>query len=212
MAPKVKEAMSWASEAIETACGWAVAALALYAILFVDLNGNGRLIDTVQAAAREALGMAPAPRPVAVQTRVVPVRPVDEAKLAQDRMLTIPDVPEHEIAVPVVAANQPSPAETITDAPADPGAGKSWRKHLTGSLRSFTVYGRGEQASVTSAAAPAAGGSASGKAAASAAPTPAVAMSAYHQASVSAPAQARPGVSDHVVRVGETSDGVRNFR
>jgi len=207
MAPKVREAMSWASEAVETACGWALAALAVYAVLFVDFNGNGRLIDSIRGAAREAVGEAPAPRPAALRTRVVPVRPVDEAKVAQDRMLTLPEVADQEIRVPVAAADQP--AETITDAPADPRAGKDWRKHLTTSLRKFTVYGRGEQTSSASASVSSASGATAR--ASGAAPTAAVAASAYRQGAAF-PAQARPGVSDHVVKVDGTSDNVRNFR
>ncbi len=211
MAPKVKEALNWATEAVETACGWAAAVVLVYAVLFMDFNGNGRLIDSIKGAAQEALGAAPAPRPVAVQTRVVPVRPVDEEKVAQDRMLTLPEVANEEIRVPVAAADQPRPAEQMTDAPADAGAKGDWRKHLTTSLRSFTVYGRGEQTSSASASATSAVKGAAVKASA-AAPTQAVAASAFRQG-LSAPAQARPGVSDHVVRVGDApADGVRNFR
>jgi hypothetical protein len=209
MAPKVKEAVDWAKEAVETACGWAAVVVVAYALLFMDFNGNGRLIDSIKGAAQEAMGVAPAPRPVALRTRVVPVRPVDEAKVAQDRMFAIPEVANEEIRVPVVAADQPRVADEMTDAPADTNAKGDWRKHLTSSLRSFTVYGRGDQSS--SASASASKGTAATKVSAPA-PTAAVAVSAFSQGS-STPAQARPGVSDHVSRVGEApADGVRNFR
>ena len=210
MAPKVKEALSWLSEAAETAAGWATVVLIAYALLFMDLNGNGRLVDTFSAAAREALGLAPAPKAVAVQTRVVPVRPVDEAKVAQDRMFAIPEEPQQEIRVPVAANDQPRP-EQMTDAPADASAGKDWRKHLSTKLRTFTVYGRGDETSSASASAANAPASASG-AGAVPAPTPAASGSAARLGS-SAPAVARPGVSSRVSRVGEApADSVRNFR
>lgn len=208
MAPKVKEALSWLSEAAETAAGWATVALIAYALLFMDLNGNGRLVDTFSAAAREALGLAPAPKPVAVQTRVVPVRPVDEAKVAQDRMFALPEESQQEIRVPVAANDQPRP-ETLTDAPADASAGKDWRKHLSTQLRTFTVYGRGEQSSSASASAT---NAAPGSAPSAAVPTPAAPGSAARLGSAT-PAVARPGVSSRASRVGaEPADSVRNFR
>lgn len=210
MAPKVKEAMSWAKEAVETACGWAAVVVVAYALLFMDFQGNGRLIDSIKGAAQEAMGVAPAPRPVALRTRIVPVRPIDEARVAQDRMFAIPEVANEEIRVPVVAADQPRVADELTDAPADASAKGDWRKHLTTSLRSFTVYGRGEQSSSASASASA--GKPAATRVSAPAPTAAVASSAFSQGS-STPAQARPGVSDHVSRVGEApADGVRNFR
>ncbi|MBI3564157.1 MAG: hypothetical protein HY079_03060 [Elusimicrobia bacterium] len=209
MAPKVKEALSWVSEAVETAAGWAVVFVIAYALLFMDFNGNGRLVDTFKAAAREALGMAPAPRQVAVRTRVVPVRPVDEARVAQDRMFAIPEVADQEIRVPVAAADQPRPSEQITDAPADASAGGDWRKHLSTKLRTFTVYGRGETTSSASAAVQDAPASAAAKASA---PTPAAPGSAA-RLGASTPPAARPGVSSRVSRVGEApADSVRNFR
>lgn len=209
MASKVKEALSWLSEAAETAAGWAAVFVIAYALLFMDLNGNGRLVDTFRAAAREALGTAPAPRVVAVQTRVVPVRPVDEAKVAQDRMFALPEVDDREIRVPVAAADQPRPPEQLTDAPADASAGADWRRHLSTKLRTFTVYGRGETPSIVGGA-PA--NTPTAAAAKAAAPTPSVPGSAY-RLGASAPAQARPGVSSRVVKVGDApADSVRNFR
>lgn len=207
MAPKVKEAMGWASEAIETAAGWAIVAVALYGLLFVDMTGNGRLWDAMRGVAKDSFAAQPAPRgDVAVEVRRVPVRPPDLAVKAQNHMLLVPEVPDHEIDVPVVASNQsPAPADRMTDAPADAHAGKDWRVHIKGQMRTFTVYGRGEERSSASASvtdAPAA--------AADSAPTPSVAASAYR---AGAGAIARPGIASRVTPVSDgAADGVRNFR
>lgn len=213
MAPKVKEAMGVMSDALETACGWAFVAVALYALLFVNMTGNGTLWDSMRGVFMDA--SVAAPKAAAVQVRVVPVRPVDAMAVAQNRMLMVPGEPEKEFAVPVVASQQAAvrPADQITDAPTDGKTG-DWHKHLNGSLRTFTVYGEGEQHSSASAggAASAASGStgaSSARPAAAIPATPAVAASAYH-AGISA--EARPGVTDHVSQVGDSTDGVRNFR
>jgi hypothetical protein len=212
MAPKVKEAMGVLSGVIETACGWAFVAVALYAMLFVNMTGNGTLYDAARSMALEAAGL-PNPKKVDVQRRVVPVRPVDSISAEQNRMLMVPGEPEKEFAVTVAAPQQPRAAEQITDAPADASAGTNWQKHLNGSLRSFTVYGNGDQRSSASASA----GSASGAPAAAHAPAPVVASatpatsgSAYHAGIT---AEARPGVSDHVSAINSgAGDGVNNFR
>jgi hypothetical protein len=215
MAPKAKAALGAMSDALETACGWAFCAVALYALLFLNLTGNGALWESLRAVVLDA---APAEMSMnaAVQTRVVPVRPPgadDKAVKAQDRMLLIPSEPEHEFKVPVVAQQQGGRGpDQITDAPADATAGRDWHKHLNGSLRTFTVYGNGDQPSVASASAGSAKnstGSAPVRAAAPA-PTPATAVSAYHAGLTAA---ARPGVTDHVSQVDAgTADGVQNFR
>jgi hypothetical protein len=211
MAPKVKEAMGVMSDALETACGWAFVAVALYALLFVNMTGNGTLWDSMRGVFMDA-SIAP-PKDAAVQVRTVPVRPVDSMTVAQNRMLMVPGEPEKEFTVPVLAADQPRAAGQITDAPSDGKTGKDWRKHLDGSLRKFTVYGAGEQhssASTSAGAAQGSSGASSGHAVAIQAATPAVAASAYHAGIT---AEARPGVTDHVSQVGEgTGDGVRNFR
>lgn len=207
MAPKVKAAMDVLTEALETALGWAFCAVALYALLFVNMTGNGTLWDSIRGVVLDE--PAPARTNVAVQTRVVPVRPVDPMEKAQDRMLMVPTVPDKEFSVPVVAQNQPvRAADQITDAPRDASAGKDWRRHLTGSLRTFTVYGEGDEHSSASASA-ASAAPARGASAAAPAPTPATASSAYHAGFA---ATARPGVSDHISSVGNVGDGVRNFR
>lgn len=208
MAPKVKAAVGVVSEAIETALGWAFIAVALYALLFVNMTGNGALWDSIRGVVMDAPAAAPAN--VAVQTRVVPVRPVDAMEKAQDRMLMVPTIPDQEFKVPVVAQNQPvRAADQITDAPADAKAGKSWQRHLTGSLRTFTVYGEGDEHSSASASATNVSAPAAGATAVAAAPTPATSRSAYR---AGAAAIARPGISDHIAPQGNVGDGVRNFR
>jgi hypothetical protein len=215
MAPKAKEAFGVMSDALETACGWALCAIALYGLLFVNLTGNGTLWDSLRGVILDQVA-APAPMNAAVQTRVVPVRPADPdagAVKDQNRMLLIPNEPEKEFKVPVLAQQESGrTADQITDAPADAKAGTDWRKHLTGSLRTFTVYGNGDQQSSASASAGSvktAAGPASARAAAPA-PTPATEVSAYHAGIAAA---ARPGVTDHVSQVDAgTADGVQNFR
>ena len=215
MAPKAKDAIGVMSDALETACGWALCAVALYALLFVNLTGNGTLWESLRGVVQDQIP-APALMNAAVQTRVVPARPPDPdagAVKEQNRMLLIPNEPDKEFKVPVVAQAQPErAADQITDAPADARAGTDWHKHLTGSLRTFTVYGNGDQQSSASASAgsgKAASGSAPARSAATA-PTPATEVSAYRAGITAA---ARPGVTDHVSQVDAgTADGVQNFR
>jgi len=208
MAPKVKEAMSWMSDAVETAAGWAIVAVAVYGLLFVDMTGNGRLWDAIRGVAQDSVP-AKTPGNVAVQIRRVPVRPADYETKAQNRMLLVPEVPDKEIEVAVVAP-QPASGDQLTDAPADAHAGKDWRVHLKGEMRKFSVYGKGEERSSASASAVSAPAAARAQDVAVSAPTPAAAVSAYRAGSA---AEARPGIGDHVTRVSDgASDGVRNFR
>lgn len=212
MAPKVKaavgEAASWLSEALETAAGWALIVVAAYGLLFVDLTGNGRLWDALRGAIQENAQLPPPAKNMAVEMHVVPVRPPDEAVKAQNHMLLVPEEPEKEISVPVAAAVQPARPEALTDAPADARAsGKDWKKHLTSRLRTFTVYGEGEEHSSASASNGAS--AASRSVAASPVPTPATADSAYK---AGAAASARPGISSRVTPVSNgAADSVRNF-
>jgi hypothetical protein len=196
MAPGAKQAMS---DALKTACGWAFCVVALYALLFANVSGNGALWDSLRGIIRD---VEPAPVSMsAAVTLTAPARPEATAAKAQDRMLMISDQ---------LAQQQPARAvDQITDAPADAKAGKDWRMHLTTTLRKFTIYGDGEQRSSASiSAAPA--HAASGTSSVPAAPTPATSFSAY-RAGVSA--EARPGVSDRVAPMDTAaSDGVRNFR
>jgi hypothetical protein len=211
MAPKVKAAMDLMTEAVSIALTCAVAAAGIYALMFVDLTGNGRLWDALRGVAQESSN-ADHPGINLSRVRRVPVRPVDMEAEAQNHMLVLPEVPQQEIKVVVAEAKPVSPEmavapEQMTDAPADKTAGKDWRAHLTGALRTFTVYGEGEQSS--SASASSVKGT-SRAAAAAPAPTQAAPESAYQ---AGAAAEARPGIGDHVSRVsGGTQDGVRNFR
>jgi hypothetical protein len=206
MAPKVKEAMSCLSDAMEMAAGCALVVVAAYAILLVDLTGNGRLWDAARGLAFDSTAPAPLQN-TAVVTRAVPVRPQGLEERAQSRMLVLPEVPDKEVKVAVLASEQPFRAEALTDALSDAQPGKDWRVHLNGGLRTFTVYGKGDERSSASASATA---SAAPAAAVVPAPTPAVAASAYRAGAASG---ARPGISDHVARIsGVSGDGVRNFR
>jgi hypothetical protein len=207
MAPKVKAAMGTMSEVLKTALEWALCAVAGYGIMFVNVTGDGNLWDSVRGIVMDAREPG-VPANVAVQTRVVPVRPEDSAVKAQNRMLLVPEV-NQEFSVPVQAAQQPAQAERVGDAPADAKAGKDWRRHLTGSLRTFTVYGEGEQRNSASASAGSVSAPGSTSAGAAAAPTPSVASSSYRAGFTAA---ARPGITDHVSRIGDSADGVRNFR
>jgi len=208
MAPKVKAAMDWLTEAVSIALTCAVAAAGIYALLFVDITGNGRLWDALRGVAQDSAAQNHAGISVS-RIRRVPVRPVDMEVEAQNRMLVLPEVTQQEIKVVVAAADQPRVAapEPLTDAPADKGVGKDWRKHLAGEMRRFTVYGKGEQSSSASAAV---ADVSAPQAQPAPAPTPAAPDSAY-QSGVAA--EARPGIGDRVSRVsGGTADGVRNFR
>jgi hypothetical protein len=207
MAPRVKEAVNWLSDALETAAGWAIVAVALYGILFVDISGNGRLWDAVRGVAQDTTQSAPVTKG-GVQMRVVPVRPPDLAVKAQNHMLLVPEADEQELHVAVQA---PAAApEQLTDSPADTRAGRDWRVGLKGKLRTFTVYGRGEERSSASASVGSAPAASAQPASASYRPTPAVAESAYRQGAV---AEARPGISSRVTPVATSAaDGVRNFR
>ncbi|MDE2491553.1 MAG: hypothetical protein KGM24_11955 [Elusimicrobia bacterium] len=211
MTRKVKTAAEWLSEAIETACGWALGATLIYALLFTNLSGNGRLWDAMKGYLQDQEAQATAPRRVVTTiARVVPPATGDELAREQDRMLFVPEAPNKPVVVAALAAHQPRPSAALTDAPADKGAsaGSNWEVHLKGSLPAFSIYGDGEQRS--SAVARVGSYSAPAAAEAVAAPTPSVAGSAYRSGFAAA---ARPGIGDHVSNVsGGISDGVRNFK
>ena len=198
----------WISEAFETACGWAFCAVALYALLFLNLTGNGTLWDSLRGVVQDARQVSA--RNGAVQTRVVPVRPPELQEKMQNHMLMVPEGSGQSIAVPVVAAVQQRPSSQMTDAPADASAGKDWKVHLQSQLRTFTVYGQGDSSGPAAPSAKSAKGPASVASAPAPGPTPASISSAYHAGIA---AVARPGIGDHVTRVGDGgSDGLRNFR
>lgn len=148
MTAKVKSVLSIAGEALETAAGYALVAVGIYAVLFVDITGGGSLWSSlrhVQSAAQEGVES-----PNATRIVKVPVRPVEE-KVHEDRMLAVFDEPVSNEAIaaayPAADSSSRRPSAAFTDTPADPGTGKTWKKSLKGDLRKFTVYGRGDETS-----------------------------------------------------------------
>jgi len=145
MTAKVKSALSILSEALETAAGYALVAVALYAILFVDMTGGGSLWNSLkhlQSTANEEISSPNATRVVKVPTQAV------AEKVHEDRILAVFDeAPSGSVAAvyqaPESIVSRPSAA--LTDTPADVHAGKTWKRDIKGSLRSFTVYGHGDQ-------------------------------------------------------------------
>ena len=101
------------------------------------------------------------------------------------------------------------PSAAFTDTPADPGAGKTWKRSLKGVLRNFTVYGNGEQ---TTSATMTAGVSA-GRAAPAPVATPAATGAEGSAARADTVASARPGVGSRLshgaLAASETSRNVR---
>lgn len=187
---KVKEVVRGISDALETVCGWALLALALYALVFMDLTGNGSAWNSLRGVAREA---APVAR--------VAVLPQEEGS-GRDRML----VASGGLEAPP-ARDSVRPAAAMTDAPAERAAKGDWKVPLTGKLRSFAVYGHGEQ---TTSASVSVSPAASAAPAEPAAPTASVPGSAY-RAGVSA--AARPGIGARVSRVASgPTDSVRNVQ
>jgi hypothetical protein len=204
VAPKLKDAFSSLSQAVETACGWAFVAAALYAVLFVDMTGGGSLWTTLRGLGGHAKA---ASGPEAV--RVGRVDPRESAGGGEDRMLVLSDRTPEPVAA-AVAVQAPDARRldfdpTMTDSPADPRAGSDWRKSLRGELRPFTVYGRGEQAPVSAGA---------GGAAPASTQQPIVASPASSAVRGAATgAVSRPGTGTRV-RAAATAapDGVRNLR
>lgn len=146
MTAKVKSALTVVSEAIETAAGYALVAVGLYAAVFVDMTGGGSLWKTLrhyQATSTEGLESPNAARVVKVPTQAV------AEKVHEDRILAVFDdaPPPVEVAAvfqaPEAAGQRPEAA--FTDVPSDPGSGKTWKRGLKGELRNFTVYGKGDQ-------------------------------------------------------------------
>jgi hypothetical protein len=206
MTAKAKSVLSVAGEALETAAGYALIAVALYAALFVDFTGGGSLWKTMgylHETAQEGLESPNATRVVKVATQA------PEEKAHEDRILAVFDTgPKEQIAAAVYqapdATNQ-RPSAALTDTPADPKAGKSWKRGLTGELRNFTVYGAGQQttsASLPQASAASQAGSASAKGA-----------GAAPQHASEAAVVARPGLGSRMSSGGmASSDASRNVR
>lgn len=207
MTAKVKSALTVVSEALETAAGYALVAVSLYAVVFVDMTGGGSLWQTLrhyQATAQEGLESPNATRVIKVPTQAF------EAKVHEDRMLAVFDEPEPDKVAAVFQAPEKAgqrPEAAFTDVPADPKSGKTWKRGLKGELRNFTVYGKGDQttsATMTLAAAPA---PADDSPAYSAASAPGSAARAPTEAA------ARPGVGSRMSRGAlAASETTRNLR
>ncbi len=203
MTAKVKSVLVVVSEAVETAAGYALVAVGLYAVIFVDMTGGGSLWNNLRNVKDEGRESPTATRVIKVPTQV------REEKAHEDRILAVFDDPTPKTEVAAVhrapdAVEQRSSVE-LTDSPAEPGAAQSWKRSIKGEMRSFTVYGRGEQ--TTSASATASKYVAAESAATLAAP------GAPAAASASAPAASRPGMGSRLTRGGvSSSDATRNVR
>ena len=146
MTAKVKSVLTVAAEALETAAGYALVAVGIYAAVFIDVTGGGSLWKTMrhmQDTAQEGVESPNATRVIKVPTQVV------AEKVPEDRMLAVFDTaePKGEVAAvyqdPDAIGQRPSAA--FTDTPAEPTSGKTWKRGLSGELRKFTVYGPSEQ-------------------------------------------------------------------
>jgi hypothetical protein len=208
MTAKVKSVLTVASEAIETAAGFALVAVGIYAAIFVDVTGSGSLWKTmhhIKEVSQEGLES-----PNATRVMKVPTQPAVE-KVHEDRMLAVFDSPAPEGTVAAVYqapdATTQRPAAAFTDTPADPNSGKTWKRGLEGQLRNFTVYGNGEQTTSASMS----GGGVSARA--SGVSAPAVASAGGSAARAETAAAARPGMGTHLSRGAlSASDSSRNVR
>jgi len=208
MTAKVKSVLSVAGEAVETAAGYALLAVGIYTAVFVDLTGGGSLwniLHHVQTTAQEGIVL-----PNATRVIKVPVRHVEE-KVHEDRMLAVFDAAPVATTVAAVYAAPDAPEQrpsaALTDVPAEPTSGKSWKKGLRGELKRFTVYGKGEQTSSASVTAAAARSEESYEA------SRAVVAAAGTAAGADTTAASRPGMSSRMSRGAlSASDTSRNIR
>ncbi len=119
MTAKVKSVLTVASEALETAAGYALVAVGLYAAIFVDMTGGGSLWKTMHSlheTAQEGIESPNATRIIKVPTQVV------AEKVHEDRMLAVFDEPEPTGTVaavyPVPDSLGQRPSAAMTDSPA----------------------------------------------------------------------------------------------
>jgi len=205
MTAKVKSVLTVASEALETAAGYALVAIGIYTAVFVDVTGGGSLWNNLRHIKAEATETVQSPN--AVRVIKVPVQ-AEAEKVHEDRILAVFDTQPKggEVAAlyqpPEAGVTRPSAA--FTDTPADPDSGKTWKRGIKGDMRTFTVYGKGEQTSSAAAKRPSS---------APAEPTVAAVAGTPASASATAPAAARPGMSSRLSRgtlsASETSRNVR---
>lgn len=207
MTAKVKSALTVLSEALEAAAGYALVAVGLYAAVFVDMTGGGSLWQALrhhQATAQEGLESPNATRVIKVPTQAV------EEKAHEDRILAVFDAPppaEVAAVFPAPEAAGQRPEAAFTDVPADPQSGKTWKRGLKGELRTFTVYGKGDQTTSASMTAAAPAYRADDTPAYSAASAPGSAARAPTEAA------ARPGVGSRMSRGAlAASETTRNLR
>lgn len=205
MTAKVKSVLSIAADALETAAGYALVAVGIYAAIFVDMTGGGSLWKTmrhVQATSQEGIESPNATRVIKVATQAV------EQKPHEDRLLAVfDDAPPSGTVAAVYPAAGLRPSAAFTDTPADPKSGKTWKRGIRGGLRNFTVYGKGEQ---TTSAAMTAGAPA---AQAPSEATPTLAGSEGSAAHAETAAVARPGMGSRMSRgTLSASDTSRNVR
>ncbi|MCM2303910.1 MAG: hypothetical protein NDJ72_04360 [Elusimicrobia bacterium] len=206
MTAKVKPVLTVLSEALETAAGYALVALGIYAAVFVDLTGGGSLWQTMRhykQTSQEGIESPNATRVIKVPTQAV------EQKVHEDRMLAVFDEePPAEVAAVYQAPEKAGqrPAAAFTDTPADPTSGKTWKRSLKGELRNFTVYGKGDQTTSASMSVAAAPGGYDSPALAASAP-------AESAARAQTEAAARPGVGSRMSRGAlAASETTRNVR
>lgn len=208
MTAKAKSVLSIAGEALETAAGYALIAVALYAALFIDITGGGSLWKTMgylQEGSKEGLESPNATRVIKVATQA------SEEKVHEDRILAVFDTgPKDELSAAVYRAPDATdlrPSAALTDTPADPQAGKSWKRGLKGELRTFTVYGAGQETTTASQPGASAAPRPSGSTHASAASSPSAARVSE------AAATARPGLGSRMSNSSmASSDATRNIR
>ncbi len=206
MTAKVKSALVVASEMVETAAGYALVAVGIYAALFVDITGGGslwKMMRHMQASSTEGLESPNATRVVKVPTQA------SEEKVHEDRILAVFDAapPEGTVAAVYQASDATGqrPEAAFTDTPADPRSGKSWKRGIKGELRQFTVYGKGDQTTSASLA--------GGVATTHAAPVAAPAATEGSPAHAETAAESRPGMSSRMSRGAlSASDSSRNVR
>lgn len=200
MVTQVRSVLSALSDALETACGWALIAAGFSALLFIDVTGGGSLWSALGGL--NAHAQAPPESPAAHDT-IPTVEKASAVQFQEDRLLVVPDADSTRSQTDV--SDLPTDP-TVSDLPADPKASESWMRSLQGRLRSFTIYGEGEQ--TTSAVAQTQG------VARPAAAAPAAIVAAPGSAAQAGSAAAvRPGVSSRIRRaVAAQSDSVRNIR
>ncbi len=141
-----KAMLAVVAEVLETAVGYALIAAGFYAVLFVDLTGGGSLWRTMRHWQSDSSQRLEPPSAARVIT--VPALPL-VAKSENERMMSFfdkePTNGNFTALYPAPDAVSRRPSVAFLDAPAEPKSGKTWKRGIRGSLRKFTVYGKGDQ-------------------------------------------------------------------